>query len=247
MYQVFNPIQGQYTQASSLDEAKIIRSDIVAQYCVYQNLFQSIPTDQYYKDNQAYANEFLAIHTGETNTTYSYSVYNATTQEYLSQVFVYDGGMIKVDKGVVLEWYKQNGVINGVTHDFVSLDLNTEEPLDYYDWAENQVGVVMNKYDLNGQFVVSTNFTEIPEDKKPLLVDFNYPITAWSDKYYGFCIEYLEPTSIPYNDCTPEQKAQLNSEIIAYGKNNSDLFVVNQEIYNEDGSVTWTVVDTSNW
>lgn len=249
MYQVFNTIKGQYIQANSLDDAKNLYHQIINDYFVYQNLFQGLPTDEYFINNQLIANEFCAIHYGNPNATYLYSVYNTATKEMISQVFGCDGDLIKVSNNEISEWYKANYSLNGINHVFVSININTNDPIDYYDWAINQAGSVMNKYDLNGQFIVSTNFTPIPQDKIYLLDGFEYinTITGWSDKYYGFCVEYLGLINIAYADCTPEQQAELNAQKMQFIKDNDQLFVVNEESIDDQGNSTWTVVDTSNW
>jgi hypothetical protein len=249
MYQVFNPIQGQYEQANSLESAKTLYAQTVNNFLTFKNLFQSVQTDEYYKANQEYANEFAAIRYGEPSTSYLYSVYNATTKEVISQVFGCNGDMIKVSNGQVSEWYKLNYLLNDISHYFVSLDPTTEEPLDYYDRDINSAAFVVNKYDLSGQFIVSTSFTPVPEDKISLLNGFDYSgtITAWSDKSYGFCVEYLGPLNILFNDCNAEQQAELLEQRQSYAHNNSNIFAVNKETQNPDGSVTWETLDASDW
>jgi len=252
MYQVFNPIQGQYTQATSLDDAKILFNEIQQEYCDFQNIGQYYSDESFYKANQLVANEFIAIKEGIASTNYDYCIYNATTKTYTNQVFKAQDEtsifLIKVLDGVVTEWYQQDGVINGVKHSYISLDINTGNPIEYYEI----VGNVMSKYSLDGTFIVSTYFGDystIPQDKESLLNGFPYNenIFAWSDKTYGFIVEYKRVDLIAYNDCTADQKLLLDQQKRDFLLQNKDLFVVNQETTNLDESVTWTVVDTSNW
>ena len=252
MYQVFNPIQGQYTKAISLDDAKILFKETQSEYCSFQNIGQYYNDESFYKNNQLIANEFIAVKEGIVSTEYDYSIYNATTKEYTNQVFVTKDSnlifLIKVLDESVTEWYQQNGVIDGVQHSFISLDLETGDPIEYYDI----VGNVMSKYSLDGTFIVSTflgNYSTIPQEKQTLLEGFPYidNIFAWSDKTYGFIVEYKRYDFIPYNDCNEEQKLFLEEQKQNFIEQNTSLFVVNQETINSDGSITWTIVDTSNW
>lgn len=252
MYQVFNPIQGQYTQAKSLDDAKILFKKTQQEYCVFQNIGQYYNDPSFYQANQLIANEFIAIKEGIASTNYDYSIYNATTKTYTNQVFQAKDEnsifLIKVLDGVVTEWYQQDGVINGVKHSYISLDINTGNPIEYYDI----VGNVMSKYSLDGTFIIATYLSDyftIPQEKQSLLNDFPYNnnIFAWSDKTYGFIVEYKEYDLIAYADCNAEQKLLLDAQKQNFIAQNSEAFVVNQETTNPDESVTWNVVDTSNW
>jgi hypothetical protein len=92
----------------TLDDAKSLFTKTVHEYFVYANLFQSLPTNNYYKENQTYANEFVAINCGESETTYLYSVYNATNKEVISQVFSYSDGLVKVTNKKVTDMTLEN-------------------------------------------------------------------------------------------------------------------------------------------
>lgn len=252
MYQVFNPIQGQYTQATSLDDAKILFNEIQQEYCAFQNIGQYYSDESFYKANQLVANEFIAVKEGIPSTDYDYCIYNATTKEYTNQVFVAKdvdtSFLVKVLDGAVTEWYQENGVINEVQHSYISLDLETGNPIEYYDI----VGNVMSKYSLDGTFIVSTYFgdcSSISKENQLLLDGFQYNngIFAWSDKSYGFIVEYKRYDLIPYADCNDEQKSELDQQKVNFIAQNRELFVVNQEITNPDESITWTIVDTSDW
>jgi hypothetical protein len=251
-YQAFNPIAGKYEQAQTIDDAVILKNQIQENYCLFQNVGQVYNDPTFYKANQLLANEFIAIKEGIAGTQYDYSIYNATTKTYTNQVFIAEDAkstfLIKVLDGVVTEWYQQEGEIDGVKHSYISLDLTTGNPIEYYDI----VGSVMSKYSLDGTFIVSTylgDYSTIPQEKRTLLNEFLYSsnIFAWSDKEYGFIVEYKRYDLIPYSDCNEEQKLELDQEKQNFIFQNSELFAVNQETTNTDGSVTWTVVDTSNW
>lgn len=246
-YETFNPVTGIYTPSDSFQTAKAFQAQYQQDFCAFQNVGQSYNDPSFYQDNQLAANEFIAIKEGIPSTQYDYSIYNATTKTYTNQVFVAQDAtsifLVKVLDSVVTEWYQENGVINGVKHSYVSLDLITGEPIEYYDI----VGSVMNKYSLDGTFIVATYLTgypTIPEDKLPLLDGFPYDrnIFAWSDKYYGFIVEYKQVDLIPYNQCTTEQKLTLDTQKNNFIEANKALFVINQVDIDEDGNATWTVV-----
>jgi len=168
-----------------------------------------------------------------------YSVYNATNKEVISQVFSYSDGLVKVTNKKVTEWYKANYKLNGNIYAYVSVSLETEQPLEYYVFVENEN--VFNKHNINGEFIVSTNFTQVPQDRISLLTNFEYKdtIMAWSDKSYGFCVEYLGKVNIPYNECTVEQQEHLDTQKQEFITLNSNIFSVNQEMSNENGDTTW--------
>jgi hypothetical protein len=77
-----------------------------------------------------------------------------------------------------------------------------------------------------------------------LLDNFAYidNIFAWSDKYYGFIVEYFYAVYVPYNQCTPEQKLVLDSQKNSFIEENKALFVINQVDIDDAGNATWTVV-----
>lgn len=239
-YQVFNPMSGLYTTTDTLNEALQLRHQIISQYFLAQHLYTTIPTNNYFKASKEYADEFIAIRTGIAETEYSYSVYNATSKEVISHVFRAEEYLIKVAGEAVSEWYKQDGEINGIRYSYISLDLDTGTPIEYY----NVDGPVMSKYDLSGNQVVSTHFfAPVPEDKAVLLDDFSHreSIFAWSDKDYGFIVEFHGPVTKPYDDCTDDEKAQLDAEKASFVANNSNLFVINKETVDADGNATWTI------
>lgn len=247
-YQAFNPIAGKYEQAQTIDDAVILKNQIQENYCLFQNVGQVYNDPTFYKANQLVANEFIAIKEGIAGTQYDYSIYNATTKTYTNQVFIAEDAtstfLIKVLDGVVTEWYQQEGEIDGVKHSYISLDLTTGNPIEYYDI----VGSVMSKYSLDGTFIVSTylgDYSTIPQDKQTLLNEFLYSsnIFAWSDKTYGFIVEYKQTDLIPYEQCTSAQQAELDAQKQLFIEQNANLFVVNQETIDEQGNSTWTVVE----
>lgn len=148
--------------------------------------------------NNLVANEFLAIKTGVPKCGYIYSVYNATTKQKTGEVFYGGDYYVKVFNGVVIEWYELNYDLNGTIREFVSFETG-DTPIDYYLPTSPQL---CSKYDaVTDEFIVTVNYAnyaDIPEDKKPLLVDFdqNDRIFTYSDKSYGFVVEYIDKAYI---------------------------------------------------
>lgn len=129
------------------------------------------------------------------NCSYLYSVYNASTKETIAQVFISGNYLVKVFNDNSVEFYVKDYIHNGFKYDYVSFGSGIT-PLEYYKANEN--GNSFSKYDIvtNEKLVdtYSGNYHSIPEDKKQLLSDFNnnHAIFAWSDKSYGFIVEYIE-------------------------------------------------------
>lgn len=250
-YQVFNQLTGQYTSCERIETAKQTRNNFINDYFVNQGMYQGVRFNNPSESDKAIANEFVAIKLGISEVTYFYTVYNATTKTIISRVFeCSEGGinyLIKVSSGQVTEWYKANTEFNGSVKLFVALDVNTDEVIEYY---ETQAGVV-TKYSTDGTPIVTTiwcGYDAIPTDKKQLLADFSFKdtIQAYSDKSYGFCVEFSEAKFTNYEFCTQEEKNLLDTQKQNFTKT-TDLFPVNQEILHENGDVTWVLVDTTTW
>lgn len=251
-YKVFNTLTGQYQDASTLEEAKVLRSDTINNYFTYQGLFNSIPINNLFAAEQAIASEFLAVKLGIVEVEYAYTNYNATTKQDISHVFSAKDGeknyLIKVSGDSVTEWYETNVEVNGAVRSWVSYDLETDQPIEYYELQ----GYTANwKYDLSGNFIVATNFCSgsqgIPEDKLSLLDDFIYKhrAVAWSDKAYGFIVEYTMPKTKPLSEATEEELAVLEQQKKDFVLSNLELFVVNEVTTDEQGNETWIPLDIS--
>lgn len=158
---------------------------------IYFNLSYSTPEIE---TNKAIANEFLAIKTGNVGCQYLYSVYNATINQKISQVFISGNYLVKVSDGVVTELYESEYDLNGSVYDYVAFGTG-DTPIEYYVYNLNST---FTKYSIDETQapVLSTisGFDDIPSDKQALLNDFSSTnrIFVWSDKLYGFCVEYVE-------------------------------------------------------
>ncbi len=238
---------GTYESAQDSQSAIIKRQNIIDSFVTVKGLLNYYENHEVIDSYKIYANEFSAIHLGEVNCEYVYSVYNSNTKQIISRVYASESNgylyFIKVTSNGVSEFYKSWGELNGQKHFFVSLDIVSEEPVEYYDIVD---GCVV-KFDLNGNELsrtITESYDSIPEDKKYLLDDFTFKdsITAWSDKSYGFIVEFYELKSIPYDQCNQEQKSYLDHQKQVFIDNNLNLFPVSQETFNQDGSSTWVTV-----
>jgi len=248
-YKVFNTLTGQYENAASFEEAKTLRTELINNYFIYQGMFQNVPIPNFFASQKAIASEFLAVKLGIAEVKYAYTNYNASTKQDISQVFfaledATKSYLIKVENDAVTEWYETNVEVNGAVRSWASLDLNTDTPIEYYVLQGNTANW---KYNLAGEFIVATNFCSgvegIPQDKLSLLDDFSYKdkIVAWSDKYYGFIVEYTVPESKPLSQATPEELAAIEEQKRLFVANNPELFVVNEVTIDGNGNETWAV------
>lgn len=250
IYKVFNSLTGQYVDAQSFDEAKATRLQLIEAYFKANHIAQGLVRENVDLNAKAVATEFIVVKTGIPEVVYRYSVYNATTKEYLSDVFAASDAestyLIKVSNGEVTEWYKQNEIYNGAKRLYVSLHVETDAVLEYYDLISE---TVMHKFSLDGTFIVATKlggYDTVPADKAAMLDDFPFKewITAWSDKAYGFCAEFNRSRYVPYADCTAEEKAKFDAEKSNFIRTTT-RFPVNTETVLENGDAVWGVVDTS--
>lgn len=158
---------------------------------IYFNLSYSTPEIE---TNKAIANEFLAVKTGEVNCQYLYSVYNATINQKISQVFISGNYLVKVSDGVVTELYESEYDLNGNVYDYVAFGTG-DFPIEYYVYGDDST---FTKYTIDESeppvLSVISGYASIPSDKQELLNSFAYTdrIFVWSNKSYGFCVEYVE-------------------------------------------------------
>lgn len=141
-------------------------------------------------ENKKIANIFISIMAGESSVFYLYSVYNVDTQEKIAQVFLSGQYLIKVSNGEVTEWYEADR--DG--YDYVSFGKDFH-PLEYYEMKD--ISTFVKKDIKTGEEIVDStigSFNSLPLDKQELLKDFEYKknIFVWSQKFYGFIIEYVE-------------------------------------------------------
>lgn len=132
---------------------------------------------------------------------YGYTAYNVTTGQEISHVFSTGKYLIKVGISApydVLEWYENAVNFNGEKFQWVSRDKQDNSILEVYRETETGVDKFLND---GTTFIVSTvfgDFSTLPVEKQILLADFLYKndIIMWSDKSYGFIVEYSKKNSI---------------------------------------------------
>jgi hypothetical protein len=138
------------------------------------------------------AREFFKEKKIEGTTNSNLTVYNATTKSVLSYLFTNGQFIVKVSVNAeVLEWYESDVVVNGTNYAYVSRDTVTGEVIDKYV----NTGTELYKTTQAGEVVVTsfTGYSGIPDNYKPLLDDFDFKdrILCWSNKEYGFIVEYI--------------------------------------------------------
>lgn len=249
-YSVFNPLTGINKDVESLEEAKALKEQYIKEYFLKNNMFYQYFDDTYFKDSKPYADEFSNIYLGFPETTYAYSVYNTTTDKLLSQVFIAgpfgEHYLIKVADGEVTEYYKYGLEYKGKIYEFALLDFDTEKPLELYSYNHDTHST--DKYDLEGNFIVKTqmgSYYTMSEEEKQKVKDFPYKdtIERWSDKEYGFIVEYGGPVHIKYENCNDQQKEFLDNQKKDFINKNPGLFTSNKIVIDENGNSTWTALD----
>lgn len=116
--------------------------------------------------------------------TISLTYWNATTKQDIAQLYEYNNFIVKAFNNEILELYESN--VNGYA--FVSRDINTNEIIDTYQFNDDKSKLIKN----NEVETVFGDYNTIPDEFKPLLDDFEYKdkIVHWSNKSYGFIVEY---------------------------------------------------------
>lgn len=250
-YQVLDAVTGIYNAAETVEEAKTLLTELVNKYCDYHAIGNGITIDNPDPESKSIANEFCAIRFGISDVNYAYSVFNVDTQKLISRVYVASDEstkyLVKVANSSITELYISNAECNGATRFYVALDLDTEQPIEYYDLVDG----IVTKYSLTGEPLVTTiscSFNQLPEDKQILLGNFSAKnkINSYSQKSYGFCIEFSEMRFIPYAECTEQEKSELDVKRSNYIKT-TDRFSVNKEVKHGNGDVTWVPVDILTW
>lgn len=241
-YQVFNPIDGAYTQVDTLDAATALRDTFKTNYLDFQNVgkvFSEYVYEEHTQDKNV-ATEFIAVKQGISEVGYLYSTYNATTKQISSRVYTAENYLIKVSGGAVTEWYERDGTYQGAQHLFVALDVVTDAPIEYYDYVDG----VTKKYLLDGTFVVDTvscAYDTLSNDQKLSLADFRFKtmVYTYSNKTYGEVYEFREVINTPYAECSEQQKAVLDAKKQAFLAENEHVFVITKETIKENGDTTW--------
>jgi len=136
---------------------------------------------------------------------YSYSISDPATQKPAAHVFfatdkTKDGYFIKVSRATdsVSEWYINEEIANiAEPAKWSSLDLNTNQKLEYYVLEKVDGVFIETKFDSNTNEQMVTNhfqkFNEMTVEQQESIKDLPFKRTSvcWSNKASGFTVEFL--------------------------------------------------------
>jgi hypothetical protein len=149
-----------------------------------------------YPSSTVFPEQMAIADTVKPGCLYINSIYNATTKQVLCHVFISGEFLVRVYADNRTELFQENGVVNGVTYDYVYFE--NGEPITYYKPTGDDISFSEYDFATNTQQWVkySQHYDTIPADKKPLLDGFAYndQIFAWSDQAIGFIVEFIEGT-----------------------------------------------------
>lgn len=150
------------------------------------------------------ASLFFAGIGATTNTRYLVTVHNATMQQDTSHIYTSGDFLAKVSltTGRVVELYKRNVVYDGTSYAYASLTLDTLEVIELY--SENSSTLTKHTRDGSTTITHYGGYNTIPPHLQRNLAHFNHcnRITQWSEKPYGFIVEYIHPSYTHTNVCT---------------------------------------------
>lgn len=238
MYKVFNPLTGIYSSFTTREEAisglQTIKDDFLEQQLPYR-----IITKEEFVDDKNVANEYAAINFGEAEVSYLYTDYNVSQDQQISHMFASANYWFKVENQNVVEVYEMGGKIGDIRHDAVCLDVETQEPISYYNYTPNKSHLI--KYDLQGNEVnrYFFKYEEMEEQHKTLLNNFHITCSFdyWTIKNNELFVGFILTKTRLLDELTAEEKA-----IIDYKRTellNNTNFSVNQVSVNENGDETW--------
>lgn len=245
-YLVFNQFYGKHERFETIEEARFKQSELLEIYADASQigtymLINEVNQDKARAVTQEYSNKKL----NGKSIQYLYSVFNCNEQKTTHHLYlvVADnaayGVKICLTLFTVVELYKQQ---HNDANFAVSLDLNTHEVLELYEHVDNYI----IKKNLNGAEVVKTfigGYETLPESKKQTLADFEHKdrILRWSNKPYGFCLEYIEQRVKPFVVCSAEEKEQMLKERNDFKLANSQNFSIVEVIQN-NGNEVWKLL-----
>lgn len=203
-------------------------------------------TNQIPKSKKEYMDEM--VENGQPDFSYSHSVYNLTTKTKWSNTFRWNKQIdylflnkikpdinnikspipnetlyhFKVKEGKVTDIYTLFGEINKIPRFWVTYDLETGEPFEYYTFEGDmwETNSVMHKHLVSTDEIIATthfisSFDDIPNEQKLQLNDFPYKeaksLWSWAQKDYGFIIEYIKNVETELID--NDKLSKLNIEI----------------------------------
>lgn len=230
-YIIFN--EGTRTIKNTLIEAQELQATLTHNH--KDSAAKSAATIQSFRQDRL-DKALLADVESDIEVSYAYTVRNTTTGEDIAEVFRGEMNgtqlLIKVAGGQITEKYFEKDPSTITDRDYVTYD-TSGNLLEYYV----QDGRVLNKYSASGELLTTTEFGPVPEHKKSKAIK-GIPegyLIAWSDKQYGFIVEYMKPPD--------EQSAEFaDTYSAAYAADHNealDRFPIVKVTINADGNETW--------
>jgi hypothetical protein len=268
-FKIFNPSTVEYETFEYIEDAKARRDEL--HLFVSEQLFPYptyVPPECSMVDAWQAAEEFYAQKTGgatvnfsdaaavafgaSTSTFYNHSVYNLTTQAHWSRTFGYfrDDSLfhIKVQDGVVTDWYQHQGEFDGVKREWVAFDLQSGAPIEYYDFtAPTLTKTNVATGDVTAEWVMGETPPTDFLSRVPSTID-TLTIFAYSSKTYGDIIEYREP----YNEATTSKPVRTALAVLETARRThvdeqrsltEAQIVVLAEKDNADGTYSTSTID----
>lgn len=130
---------------------------------------------------------------------------------------------IKIKDGEVTDAYTMYEDINGSVKFWVTRDLVNNELFEYYKFSKDNslADYVMDKHLFSTDEIVATTFftstlDNIPSELEALIDTFNYKntgqIIAWSNKSYGYIVEYFKLSDIEVSEMQDEALSALQNK-----------------------------------
>jgi hypothetical protein len=127
--------------------------------------------------------------------TYDHTNFNVDTEEDWANYFAWgNNNLIRSRNGEVTEYYYSDTEYNGTTYPWVMYDNTTNQPTEYYEYVEGgfaKYSIVDPSQPVVYTYV-ATHFDDLPVEEQVKLIQFPYKntIVGYSQKSYGFIVEY---------------------------------------------------------
>ena len=265
-YAIFNPITGTHSYVEGKEETTQQRNLLIRQSAVdYVENMKNIGNDKsYIAEEKRIAREFIKRQHGsdyDSEPLYMYSGYKLDTQSKLFSFYIClnaNNGIsweVKITDGVVTEQYQSGPWSSTTEYTMTSNDLQTNEPIEYYRTLDKDMNIVpydspnfyaWAKYDMQGNMSPDLSieggisFSDLPEDKKLLLENFEY-----KDRIYGYKLHSIHGFLVYYTEDTkePATQEQIDKAVEEYVTEWSDKYTVCEVVEHETGDATWVPVD----
>ena len=154
---------------------------------------------------QLAAQSFLSGKGVDLRCKYSYAVSDPATQKPASYIFFATdkttvGYYVKVNiaRCEVAEWYRHDDIQRKIpVSGWAALDIDSGKPVEYYKFDNVDGFLVEKKYNSKTKELLSVNnfqkFAELTAEQQELIRDLPFKRTSvcWSNKPYGFTVEFL--------------------------------------------------------